>query len=175
MHEVARRLLDLDGRQRHRVLAADVGEDRDVHAEQAAVAQRVVGVGMDHPLVGEHRAGVDVDADERRTDRGGDGQRRARVVLQHVDPEGRGRVGAPDLGGHDAHGGDGRRLDAAGGEGRVAEVLDEQRVDPALDQRAGVRERGGDHAGHRAVPAGAAGQGREVHHADQRARESHQR
>ena len=39
MREVPRLLLQLDGRERHRVLALDVREDRDVGAEEAAVAR----------------------------------------------------------------------------------------------------------------------------------------
>ena len=46
VHEIARVLLEVDRRQRHGVLAADVGEDPHVGAEQPAVAQEVVGVGI---------------------------------------------------------------------------------------------------------------------------------
>src|SRR5437899_1757938 len=67
------------------------------------------------------------------------------------------------------------RLDAARREGHVVEVLDEHRVDAALDQGAGIRERRSHDARHRPVPPRAAGQGREVDHADDRALELHQR
>ena len=66
-------------------------------------------------------------------------------------------------------------LDAARREGHVVEVLDEHRVDAALDQGAGIRERRSHDARHRPVPPRAAGQGREVDHADDRALELHQR
>ena len=175
MHEVPRGLLEIGRRQRHRVLAADVGEDRDVDAEQAPVAERAVRVGLDDALVGQHRARVDVDADELGADRGGHGQRRARVVLQDVHAQVRSRQRLPHLGGYDAHRRHRGGLDAAGGERRIAEILDEDGVDAALDQRARVRERGFHDAGHRPVPARTAGQGQEVDHADDRALESHQR
>ena len=64
MDEVARLVLELHRRQRDGVLALHVGEDRDVGVEQAAVAQRVVGVGLHDALIGHDGAGVDVDADE---------------------------------------------------------------------------------------------------------------
>src|SRR2546427_5736253 len=60
VHEVPRRLLDLDRGQGHGVLATDVGEDRDRDTEQPPVAERPVGVGLDDPLVGEDRARVDI-------------------------------------------------------------------------------------------------------------------
>src|SRR6266571_5356726 len=85
--EVARGLLELDGDERDRVLAPDVREDAGLRAEQPPVAERVVGVGLDDPLVGDDGARVDVDADEPAADGGDDGQRRARVVLEHVDAE----------------------------------------------------------------------------------------
>src|SRR5437867_657011 len=83
-------------------------------------------------------AGVDVDADEARADGARDRERGARVALQHVDPDGRGRQLAPDLPGDDGHGGDGGGLDAAGGERHVAVVLDDERVHPVLDERTRV-------------------------------------
>ena len=175
VHEIPRGLVDVDRAQRHRVLAADVGEDRHVGAEQAPVAERAVRVGLHDALVGEHRAGVDVDADEFGADRGGDGQRRARVVLQHVHAERGSRQRSADLGGDHADGRHGGRLDAPGRERRVAEVLDEHRVHAALDEGVGVGECGGHDARHRPVPSRAAGQRREVDHADDRALESHQR
>ena len=81
----------------------------------------------------------------------------ARVVLQHVHAERRPGEGAADLRSDHAHGRYGGGLDAAGREGRVAEVLDEERVDTALDQRAGVGQRRRDDPRHRAVPPRTAG------------------
>jgi len=78
-------------------------------------------------------------------------------------------------GGDDAHGRHRGRLDAPRRERRVAEILDEHRIGAALDQGVGVRERGGHDAGHRPVPSRTPGQGREVDHSDDRARETHQR
>ena len=66
------------------MLAADVGEDCDVDAEQAPIAERAIRVGLDDALVGEHRARMDVDANELGADRRGHRERRARVVLEHV-------------------------------------------------------------------------------------------
>jgi hypothetical protein len=175
MHEIARHLLGLHRGERDGVLAAHVGDDRHVDAEESAVAQRAVGVGLDDALIGEHCARVHVDADELGADSRGDAQGRPRVVLQHVEAQARARKLAPNLGGHDAHGRHGGGLDAAGREGRVAEILDQERVDAAVDERPGVGQRRGDHVAHRAGPPRTAGQGDQVHHADDRALESHQR
>src|SRR5438132_669016 len=130
--EVARGLLELDGNERDRVLAPDVREDQGLDAEQPPVAERVVGVGLDDALIGDDGARVDVDADEPTADGGGDGERRARVVLEHVDSERSLGEGPADLRGDRRHAGDRGRLDASSRELRVAEVLHEQRVDPAL-------------------------------------------
>jgi hypothetical protein len=124
-------------------------------------------------LVGEHGAGVDVDADERAAGGDGDGQRRARVVLQDVDAEGHAGQRAPHLGGDDGHGRHRGRGHALGRERRVAVVLDEQRVDAALDEGARVGEGPRDDGVHRAVPAGASGQRRQMDHADERAGDAH--
>src|SRR5712691_6356123 len=173
MHEIARLLLELDGRHRRRMLALDVGEDLDVGAEEPAVTQRVIGLGLHDALVGHDGAGVDVDADELGAGRGGNGQRGARVVLQHVDADGHAGQGAADGGHEDGHGRDGAGLDVARRERRVPVVLDEQGVHAALDEDGGVGHRGHGRALHRAVPAGAAGQRRQVNHADERASQAH--
>src|SRR5213592_2473468 len=121
--EITRGLLGLDGNERHRVLAADVGEDQDLHAEQPPVAQRVVGVGLDDPLVGDDGAGVDVDPDELAADSGGDGRGGACVVFEHIDAE-QGLVeGVADLRRDRRHAGHRRRRHAPGRKGRVTVVL----------------------------------------------------
>src|SRR5205807_6355308 len=104
--EVARGLLELDGDERNRVLAPDVREDAGLRAEQPPVAERVVGVGLDDPLVGADGARVDVDADESAADGGGDGQRRERVVLEHVTAERGLGERPPDLGVYRLHTGE---------------------------------------------------------------------
>ena len=144
VHEIARRLLGSRRARGNGVLAAGVGENRDVDAREAAGSRSVpYALGLDDALVGrEHvhprRA---IDADELGADRGGDRQRRARVVLQDVQ--------RPGLRGEDA-----RRTSAAttltaatvAGSTRpgvkgVAEVLDRERVHAAVDERAGVGQR----------------------------------
>ena len=167
MREVARVLLEIDRGQRNGVLAAHVGEDGDVDAEHAPVAQRVVRIGVHEALIGQHGAGMDVDADEAGADRARHRQRGARVVLQHVDAKrGRGQ-GAADRTRHHGEAGHGGRLHAAGRKRRVAVVLDEHGVHAVLDQRAGVVDGGADDPLHGAFPARTAWQRRDVDHPDE--------
>jgi hypothetical protein len=154
-----------------RVLDQHVGPDRDVlGAERAAQGERLGGLALDHALVGDHRAGVHVDAHEREPACRGDPERGTDVVAQHVDAE-RELRGAPDLG---AGGGERRhdlRRDRGEAERRVAEVLDDRPVQAAGFERGSVGERAVDRAAHRVFGARGrargAGQGSEVDDADQ--------
>ena len=167
VHQVTGLELEVERCQRRGVLAADVGVDLHRGAQEPAVTQSVVGVGLHEALIGDDGAGVDVDPDEAGADRARNGQRGARVALEHVDAERRGGAGPPDLVGDHGEGGDRGGLDPPRRERGVAPVLDEHRVHAAIHQRARVGERGGDDALHGAGPARAARQRRDVDHADQ--------
>ena len=65
-----------------------VGQDAHVYAQVRAPAERVVCLSLDEPLVGVHRSGVYVDANERSPRYRGDRHRRSSVVAQHVHADG---------------------------------------------------------------------------------------
>src|SRR5262249_41516530 len=153
--------------QRHRVLAPDVGEDRELYAEQAAVAQCAVRVGVHETLVGQHGAGVDVDTDEAGAHGAGDGERGTGVVLEDVDTQRGLRDRAADLGGQHGEAGDGGGLHAGGRERRVTGVLEGQGGHAVVHEGARVTDGSGDEALHGAVPERAAGQWAGVNHSDE--------
>ena len=121
------------------------------------VAQCPVRVALEHALIADHRAHVDVDPHERGPDRRRHGQRRLGVVLQHVDPDGQAH-GAADLARGDGEGRDARRVGATRAERRVSEVLHEAGVKAAGLESARVAHRALDHRVERASPAGTPGQ-----------------
>ena len=149
------------------MLAAHVDEEPGRRPEEAPVAQGPVRVALEHALVGDDRAHVDVDPDERGAHRRRHRERRLGVVLEHVDPD-RQAHGAAHLGGGDRRGRDGRRIGAPRAERRVPEVLHEAGVEAAGLERARVGHRALDHRVQGPAPAGAAGQREEVDHPDQR-------
>ena len=148
------------------VLDVDIGEDLRLRTNALPIAQGVIGVAFDQPLVGQHRAGVDVDADERAAADGAQRQRGAGVVAQDVEADGEVH-GLADGAAGGGHGGDGLGGDAALGEGHIAEVLDEEGVGAAALVGAGVVHGELDHGFHIAPPARRAGQGLEVDDADE--------
>ena len=66
--------------QRHGVLDEHVGENLRGRGDAGAVTERPVSVAFDQPLIREHRAGMDVDADETPAARGTERQRGLGVV-----------------------------------------------------------------------------------------------
>ena len=50
------------------MLCLHVGQERDLRTEEAPVTECVVGARGEDALIGHHRAGMDVDADEARAD-----------------------------------------------------------------------------------------------------------
>ena len=84
-------------------------------------------------LVRDHRARVDVDADEARPHRRGHREGGQRVGAQDVDAEREGD-GAADLHRHRGHRGHARGVYSPRGERHVAEILDEESVDTALGE-----------------------------------------
>ena len=135
--------------------------------EQAALTQGGVGVALHETLIGDHGARVDVGADEDGASGAGHPERRARVVAKHVDAERHGGPGGADGARHHAEGRHRPGLSAAGREGDIAEVLYEERVEASLDEGLGIGEGAIEHVRHRALPARASGERRQVHHADQ--------
>jgi len=151
------------------VLDVHVAEEGDaLGAERAAEAQGLVGAALDQALIGDARAGVDVDPDEARARRDGDGQRGLGVVAEHVDPQ-------RDPGRRGAHGerrgrhrGHGDRRDAARLEGRVAEVLHHDALEAGLREEPRVGRGRGEHGAEIAGEARARREWREVDDANQR-------
>ena len=109
------------------MLDVDIRKDLRCGTNAPAIAQGVVGIAFDQALVGQHRAGVHVDANKGPVANGAQRQRGAGVVAQDVEADGKfDRIADRATGG--GHGGDGLGGDAAPGERHVAEVLDEEGV-----------------------------------------------
>ena len=123
-------------------------------------------ISVDQPLVGEHRAAVDIHADETAAARGAQGKGGAGVIAQDVKADGQGD-GLADGATNRGHGGDGFGADGGFGERDVAEVLDEDRVCAALLVGAGIGDGGFDEGRELAAPARCAGQRGEVNNADE--------
>src|SRR5207247_937916 len=142
------------GEQLRRALGRHAAADEDRH----------VGHGAAHALEVLDRRGLAGGAagdDEAVGEAAGDGGAR---LLLGVHGDQRDGVRALHGGGE---GGDGAGGHAAGGERRVAVVFHDESVHAVVHERARVADGGGDRAIHGAVPAGTAGQRREVHHADE--------
>ncbi len=155
------------GREGYAVLGLYVGEDLDVQVEESPVAQGLVGARLQQTLVGDDRTDVDVDADEARAGGRRDREGGERIGLEHVDADGQ-RDGAADLADGDGHGGDGGGVHPSGSERHVPVVLDQERVDVALGEGAGIVEGRLDHRGHAPGPARTPRERAQVHHADHR-------
>ena len=147
------------------MLGLDIGKDANVHAQEPAVTERLVGRRLQQPLVRHHGTHVHVDPDEPGAGGGGHGERGERVALQHVHAD-RQRHGPAHFVDRHRHGGHGRGIDPARRERHVAVVFHEQGVDAALGQGPRIVERGLNDAIHVAVPARASGERVEVHHTD---------
>ena len=171
---VTRHVVQFDRGERNRVLAAHVDEEPGRRPEQPPVAQRPVRVALEHALVRHDGADVDVDPHERGPDCRGDGQRRPRVVLEHVEAD-RQPHGPSHLTRGNRHGRDGRRVGPVRTERRVPEVLHEAGVEAAHFQGARVGHRVLDDRVEGAAPARASGQREEMDHPDQRAPQARER
>ena len=138
--EIAGDLGRIERRQRHGMLDEQIGPDLDADAPGGALAQQVGRRAFDQPLVGQHRAGEHVDANELRLGGGGSGECGACVVAQHVDAE-REVAQRPDRAG-----GRGQRRDRLGPdrgavEGLVAVILDEDALESAFQIGLGIAAR----------------------------------
>jgi len=168
---LGQRLRAVARRQRRRVFYIDVGEQAHVRVDALAEPHRLVCAPFEHALVGDARADVDVDADEVGASGRGDGDRRRPVVAEHVHPD-RAVGGLADRPGQRREFRDDVVRYALGVERRVAEVLDDHRVDAAVGQSLGVAagrlvERVSSRLG--VVPRRAR-QRRQMHHPDHRRR-----
>jgi len=164
--QVARLVGRRPGRQRRRVLDPDIGQDADGGPEFTALTERVPGTALDQALVGDRGAGVDVDPDEGRADRDRDRQGRFRIVAKDVDAQGAVGQFPPHCVRDGRQGRDRDRRDRAGMERRILEILDHEGAHAALSQGPTVPQRRCGDRCQIASPAGAAGQGLQMEHAD---------
>ena len=65
----------------------DVSKDLSLGTELLPIPQGLVGVTFDDALIGEHCAGVDVDADETSIARGAKSEGSASIVAQYVETD----------------------------------------------------------------------------------------
>ena len=125
-------------------------------------------IALDHPLIGEHRPGVDIDPDQIGPRRRRRAERPPRIVPQKVQPDGEARPGAPDVAGEDGEEGGDMRIICIRGERCVAEVLDDESVHPARRDGLRVAHRLILQRGKAGGGAGGGGERLEVDHAEQR-------
>ena len=139
-------------RRRQRVFHQNVGADGDGDAQLATQAQGLVRATGDPALIGQQRTRVNVDPHEGRAAGRGNGQRRMRIVAQHIDAKRKGGCACqPNC--YCAQRGHGLRWHLIWIERRITEVLHQQCIEPGLGQGTGVAQRALHYAGHRAAPA----------------------
>ena len=109
---------------------------------------------------------MNVDPDELAARRHCHGQGRDGVVAQHIDAHGDGH-GAAHVLNRQGHGGHCFRLHAARAEGGIAEVLDDDAVGALVLEIARLHPGPVQDGLEVAVPPGRAGQGQQMHHADE--------
>ena len=154
------------GTQRRGVFDVNVGEDFHVGAQALSFAQGFMSFALNQSLVGQHGSAVHVDPDEGAFAGRAKSERGAGVVAQDVEAEGdfdRLSQGVSGAG----HGGDRLGPHGAFGEGRVAEVLDDDGVRSALLVGLCVGEGRVDERLHVARPSRGAGKRLEVNDAYQ--------
>jgi hypothetical protein len=139
----------------------------DVASKSRATAQELGRAALDDALIGQHRAGEHVDSDEARADRDGDAEGAETVVPQSVDAQGQRRRGLPNGPGAPGQRGDGLRRQVVLEERRVVEVLDHDGVEAGLREHPRVGSGGVGHGLEITGEARSAGQGGQVHHADE--------
>jgi len=152
--------------QRNGVFDVDVRKDLRVGTDVAAKAERMEGIALDDSLVGEHRAAMDVHADEFTAASRAQRQRGAGIVAQDIETDGqRNRLAHGATNGR--HGSNGFGANRAFSEGNVAEVLDENRMRAALLVSLGVGDGMFCGNGQISAPAGRTGQWRQMNNADE--------
>ena len=132
--------------------------------ERRTKAECVRRLAFDDPLVSDHCANVDVDADERCASRRTDRQRGAGVVPQSVDAEAQTKAAACFA--DDArHGGDRLGIDMLA-ERTIAEILEYDAVTAAGGERTRIVDCPFDDRIDRSAKKRRTRQRREVHHAE---------
>jgi hypothetical protein len=164
---VAGGIFDRQIAERHSMFHEDVRKDLSLGTELMAVSECVVGIAFDQTLVGEHCAGVNVDADEASAARGTKRQRSAGVVAKDVEADGQLDRGANGTAGG-SHRGDGFVSDVCFGKRNVTEVFDEKRVSTSAFVAVGISNGGGDYLFQVTLPARRAREGMEVDDTDEK-------
>jgi hypothetical protein len=120
------------------MLDVDIAPDGDmIGAQCGPLAEEDVGLGLDHALVGDLDARVDIDADEGSSRSNGDGQRGGPVIAKDIDAHGQvdSIANGANAGGH---GGDGDMGHASGEEGDITEVFDNDGVESGVGEGARI-------------------------------------
>lgn len=165
LKSVTSAIFDRQVAQRNGVLHEDIGKDFDLRTELAPAAKGVVGIAFNEPLIGEHCAGVNVDADETSVACGTKGERCARIVAEDVEADGQFDCGANGATGG-SHSSDSFGSDVCFGEWNVTEVFDEKRVSAAAFVGLGVGDCSSDYFFQVALPARRAGERLDVNDTD---------
>ena len=82
---IVRGVFDCKVPERHRVLHVHIGKNGHGRANPFTVSHGFVRVALDDALIGEHRAGMDVDADEAAAARRAQCQRGAGIVAENIE------------------------------------------------------------------------------------------